>query len=72
MANEKEKVAERVLRAAAAMFGGVLAGMASPGLLGSGRIGTGTATRILEGAAPGTVADYPTPKKFIYDVDYKD
>ena len=72
MASEKEKVAEKVLRAAAAMFGGVLAGMASPGLLGPGRIGTGTATRILEGAAPGTVADYPTPKKFIYDVDYID
>ena len=70
MANEKEKVAERVLRAAAAMLGGVLAGMAYPGLAGPGRIGTGTATRILEGASPGTVADYPTPRKFVYDVDY--
>lgn len=70
MASEKEKVAEKVLRAAAAMFGGMLAGMASPGFLGPGRIGTGTATRILEGAAPGTVADYPTPNKFHYNVDW--
>lgn len=72
MANEKEKVAERVLRAAAAMLGGVMAGMASPGLVGPGRIGTGTATRILEGAAPGTVADYPKPSKFHYNVDWVD
>jgi hypothetical protein len=71
MATEKEKVAERVLRAAAAMFGGMLAGMASPGMIGPGGLGTGTATRILEGAAPGTVADYPKPLlKFKYDVDY--
>lgn len=70
MASEKEKVAEKVLRAAAAMFGGMMANMTFPGLIGPGSIGTGTATRILEGAAPGTVADYPTPRKFVYDVDY--
>lgn len=70
MASEKEKVAERVLRAAAAMFGGMMAGMTSPGMIGPGGLGTGTATRILEGAAPGTVADYPKPKEFHYNVDY--
>lgn len=70
MASEKEKVAEKVLRAAAAMFGGMMANMTFPGLIGPGSIGTGTATRVLEGAAPGTVADYPTPRKFVYDVDY--
>lgn len=70
MATEKEKVAERVLRAAAAMFGGMMAGMASPGMIGPRGLGTGTATRILEGAAPGTVADYPKPKVFTYNVDY--
>lgn len=72
MASEKEKVAERVLRAAAAMFGGMMANMAFPGLIGPGSIGTGTATRVLEGAAPGTVADYPTPRKFHYNVDWID
>lgn len=70
MANEQAKVAEKVLRAAAAMFGGMMANMTFPGLIGPGSIGTGTATRVLEGAAPGTVADYPTPRKFVYDVDY--
>lgn len=70
MAGEKAKVAEQVLRAAAAMFGGIMANATFPGLIGPGSIGTGLATRILEGAAPGTVADYPTPRKFIYDVDY--
>lgn len=72
MASEKEKMAEKVLRAAASMMANmVLAGMSPvPGRLVGRSIGTGTATRILEGAAPGTVGDYPTPNKFIYDVDY--
>lgn len=72
MANEKEKMAEKVLRAAASMMANmVLAGM-SPvtGRLAGRSIGTGMATRILEGAAPGTVSDYPKPNKFIYNVDY--
>lgn len=69
MAREKEKMAEKVLRAAASMMAGmVLGGMA--GRFGGGSMGTGTATRVLEGAATGTVADYPTPRKFVYDVDY--
>lgn len=70
MAEVQANIAEKVLRAAAAMFGGIMANMAYPGIIGPGSIGTGTATRILEGAAPGTVADYPTPRKFVYDVDY--
>lgn len=72
MASEKEKMAEKVLRAAASMMANmVLAGM-SPvtGRLVGRSLGTGTATRILEGAAPGTVSDYPKPNKFIYNVDY--
>lgn len=72
MASEKEKMAEKVLRAAASMMANmVLAGM-SPvtGRLVGRSMGTGTATRILEGAAPGTVSDYPKPNKFIYNVDY--
>ena len=72
MASEKEKMAEKVLRAAASMMANmVLAGMSPVAGRFVGRsMGTGTATRILEGAAPGTVSDYPTPNKFIYDVDY--
>ena len=72
MASEKEKMAEKVLRAAASMMANmVLAGMSPVAGRFVGRsMGTGTATRILEGAAPGTVADYPKPNKFIYDVDY--
>lgn len=72
MAREKEKMAEMVLRAAASMMAGMILGGMSPvaGRLGGRSIGTGTATRILEGAASGTVTDYPKPRKFIYDVDY--
>lgn len=72
MAREKEQMAEKVLRAAAQMMAGMILGGMSPvvGRLGGRSIGTGTATRILEGAASGTVADYPKPNKFIYDVDY--
>lgn len=72
MASEKEKMAEKVLRAAASMMAGMILGGMSPvaGRLVGRSMGTGTATRILEGAAPGTVADYPKPNKFIYDVDY--
>ena len=73
MAREKEKMAEKVLLAAAQMMAGMILGGMSPvaGRLGGRSIGTGTATRILEGAAPRTVADYPTPRKFVYDIDYK-
>ena len=72
MEREKEKMADKVLRAAASMMAGMILGGMSPvaGRLGGRSIGTGTATRILEGAAPGTVGDYPTPSKFIYDVNY--
>lgn len=70
MATDKAKVAEKVLMAAAAMFGGIMANATFPGMLGPGSIGTGIASRVLEGAAPGTVADYPKARKFIYDVDY--
>jgi len=72
MAREKEKMAEKVLRAAAQMMAGMILGGMSPvvGRLGGRSIGTGTATRILEGAASGTVAGYPKPNEFTYDVDY--
>lgn len=72
MASEKEKMAEKVLRAAASMMASMVLGGMSPvtGRLVGRSIGTGTATRILEGAAPGTVSDYPKPNKFIYNVDY--
>lgn len=72
MANEKEKMAEKVLRAAASMMASMVLGGMSPvtGRLVGRSMGTGTATRILEGAAPGTVSDYPKPNKFIYNVDY--
>ena len=72
MAREKEQMAEKVLRAAASLMANMILGGMSPvtGRLVGRSIGTGTATRILEGAASGTVADYPTPNKFIYDVDY--
>lgn len=72
MAREKEKMAEKVLRAAASMMAGMILGGMSPvvGRFGGRSIGTGTATRILEGAATGTVAKYPKPNEFIYDVDY--
>lgn len=74
MAREKEKMAEKVLRAAAQMMAGMILGGMSPvvGRFGGRYMGTGTATRILEGAAPGTVADYPKPRKFVYDIDYKE
>ena len=68
MATDKAKVAEQVLMAAAAMFGGLMAVRTFPGMIGPGGIGTGIASRVLEGSAPGTVADYPKPRKFIYDV----
>ena len=72
MASEKEKMAEKVLRAAASMMAGMILGGMSPvaGRFVGRSMGTGTATRILEGAAPGTIGDYPKPNKFIYDVDY--
>ena len=72
MASEKEKMAEKVLRAAASMMVNMVLGGMSPvtGRLVGRSLGTGTATRILEGAAPGTVSDYPKPRKFIYNVDY--
>lgn len=72
MASEKEKMAEKVLRAAASMMASMVLGGMSPvtGRLVGRSLGTGTATRILEGAAPGTVSDYPKPNKFIYNVDY--
>lgn len=72
MASEKEKMAEKVLRAAASMMASMVLGGMSPvtGRLVGRSMGTGTATRILEGAAPGTVSDYPKPNKFIYNVDY--
>lgn len=74
MASEKEKMAEKVLRAAASMMASMVLGGMSPvtGRLVGRSLGTGTATRIIEGAASGTVADYPTPNKFIYDVDWVD
>lgn len=68
MAREKEKMAEKVLRAAASMMAGMILGGMSP-VVGRS-IGTGTATRILEGSASGTVAGYPKPNEFTYDVDY--
>lgn len=72
MAREKEKMAEKVLRAAASIMASMILGGMSPvaGRFGGRSIGTGTATRILEGAASGTVADYPKPNKFTYDVNY--
>lgn len=70
MASEKENVAKMVLQAAAAMFGGIIAGSTFPGLIGPGSIGTGISSRVLEGASPYTVTDYPKPRKFVYDVDY--
>lgn len=82
MASEnEEKIAEQVLRAAASVLGGMLIGgtflspLARPVSRGLGKYGkynTGTATRILEGAAPGTVSNYPTPRPFIYNVNYID
>lgn len=70
MASEKEDIAKRVLQAAAAMFGGIIAGSTFPGLIGPGSIGTGVASRVLEGASPYTVTDYPHPRKFEYGMDY--
>lgn len=72
MASEKEKMAEKVLRAAASIMANMVLGGMSPvtGRLAGRSIGTGTATRILEGAATGTVADYPKPRKFHYNVDW--
>ena len=70
MASEQVKIAEQVLRAAAAMVGGIIAGSTFPGLIGPGSIGTGIASRVLEGASPDTVTDYPKARKFVYDVDY--
>lgn len=72
MASEKEKMAEMVLRAAASMMANMVLGGMSPvtGRLVGRSLGTGTATRILEGAAPSTVSDYPTPRKFHYNVDW--
>lgn len=72
MASEKEKMAEKVLRAAASIMANMVLGGMSPvtGRLVGRSIGTGTATRILEGAATGTVADYPKPRKFHYNVDW--
>lgn len=72
MASEKEKMAEKVLRAAASIMANmVLGGMSPVTVRLAGRsIGTGTATRILEGAATGTVADYPKPSEFHYNVDW--
>lgn len=73
MESEKENRAEKVLRAVALMAAGIALGAGMAPVAGRfvGRsIGNGTATRILEGAASGTVADYPTPNKFIYDVNY--
>lgn len=72
MASEKEKMAEQVLRAAASMMANMVLGGMSPvtGRLVGRSMGTGTATRILEGAATGTVADYPKPRKFHYNVDW--
>lgn len=74
MASEKEKMAEQVLRAAASMMANMVLGGMSPvtGRLVGRSMGTGTATRILEGAATGTVADYPKPRKFHYNVDWVD
>lgn len=50
---------EMILRAAAALFGGIGAGLVQGAATGFGGIGTGVASRVLGGAAPGTVAGYP-------------
>ena len=58
MEREKEKMAEKVLRAAAQMIAGMILGGMSPvaGRLGGGSMGNG----------------YPKPRKFVYDIDFKE
>ena len=60
-----------ILRMLASLLGGVLGGIQQGLATGFGGTGTGVASRILEGAAPGTVAEYPErTRPFTYNVDF--
>jgi len=64
--------AGEVLRLLTSFMGGVLGGAAQGIATGFGGTGTGLASRVLAGASPYTVAEYPDRKNpFIYDVEWK-
>lgn len=63
--------AGEVLRLLASMAGGVMAGIMQGQATGLGGTGTGIASRILGGAHPDAVADYPDrTSPFHYNVDF--